>query len=148
MKLARYDVADLERLIREEVGSDDFAPRYLKSVATTLQRHPTHYRGFGPYWWPLKSLLIDAGYTQFGVEIEDDAALEALTYPTPALTVAAAYTFSEHSFAMGMHQSPAHTVDTDDGESTTYFIGDEELEGLLMARTLLAHRAGGTDGQA
>lgn len=146
MTLARYSADDLALLISEEVGSGDFVAAYLRGVANTLSRHPAQYRGFGPYWWPLKALLIEAGYTQFGTEIDDEEALSALTYPTANLTVAAAYTFAEHAFSTGLLTSPSHTVAYDDGEMGTYFVGDEELEGILMARTLLTR--GGRHGEA
>lgn len=146
MTLARYDIADLQRLISEEVGSGDFVAAYLKSAADTLARQPAHYRGYGPYWWPLKRLLINAGYTQFGRDIDDDAAADALTYPTDALTAAAAYAFAEHAFSQGTHQSPAHVVTDTEGEQLTYYIGDETMEGLQVAHTVIAK--GGMNGEA
>ncbi|MGP9633769.1 hypothetical protein ACT3R7_11950 [Halomonas sp. AOP43-A1-21] len=145
MTLARYSIDALEQLISTESGGGDFVAAYLRGIASTLSRHPAQYRGFGPYWWPLKALLIEAGYTQFGTEIDDDDALSDLTYSTPRLTIAAAYTFAEHAFSTGLLTSPSHTVDYDDGETGTYYVGDEELEGILMARTLLTR--GGRNGE-
>jgi hypothetical protein len=146
MTLARYSAEELAQLISEEAGDGDFVAAYLRGVANTLSRHPAQYRGFGPYWWPLKALLVDAGYTQFGVDIDDDEALSALTYSTPSLTVAAAYTFAEHAFSTGLLTSPSHTVTYTDGETGTYEVGDEEIEGILLARTLLTR--GGRHGEA
>ncbi|MDX5979564.1 hypothetical protein [Vreelandella alkaliphila] len=146
MTLARYSTDELERLISEEAGGGEFVAAYLKGVAQTLSRHPAQYRGFGPYWWPLKALLVEAGYSQFGTEIDDDDALTALTYETPALTVAAAYAFAEHAFSTGLLTSPSHTVTFTNGETGTYHVGDEEIEGILMARTVLTR--GGRHGEA
>ena len=145
MTIARYNESDLQRLISEEVGSGDFVAAYLASVADTLSRQPSHYRGFGPYWWALKRQFIQAGYEQFGDDVEDDTA-DALTYATPALTLAAAYTFAEHAFANGLHQSPAHVVTDDEGEQMTYYIGDDAMEGLIAARSYIKHR--GLNGEA
>lgn len=147
MKIARYDVADLQRLIAEEVGEGDFVAPYLKGVAATLIQAPEQYRGFGPYWWPLKRLLIDAGYVEFGDEIEDEDTADTLTYPSPAMTVAAAYTFSEHAMGAGMQYSSGHTVMQDDGEQGTYWIGDETMEILIVAR-LVTEGAGNGANQA
>lgn len=145
MKIARYAAEDLERLIAEEVGGGDFVDAYLEGVASTLDHQPEQYRGFGPYWWALKRLLIERGYTQFGELVEEDETADALTYPSPALTAAAAYTFAEHAMAAGMQTSPGHTVTLEDGEQATYWIGDEEVEGPIVARQVLKGARNGAD---
>jgi len=142
--ISRFDPADLERLIAEEVGSEDFLTDYLDGVARTLDAQPETYRGFGPYWWPLKRLLIDAGHSQFGDTVDDAETADALTYDRPALTAAAAYTFAEHARGAGMQFSPAHTIAREDGELDTYLIADEDIEGPVIARQLV--QQGGTDG--
>lgn len=144
MNIARFDEAELQALIDQEAGGGEFVATYLASVAALLGREPEQYRGFGPYWWPLKRLLIDAGYRQFGDEIDDEATADALTYPSPALTVAAAYAFAEHAMAAGMQYSPAHVVQVD-GEPTTYWIGDEAIEGPIVARQVIKGAADGAD---
>lgn len=143
MKIARFDEAELQALIDAEAGDGDFVAAYLDGVASTLGRHPEQYRGFGPYWWPLKRLLIAAGHAQFGDEIDDEDTAEALTYPSPALTVAAAYAFAEHAMSVGMHMSPAHVVELADGEQATYWIGDEAVEGPIVARQVIKGVANG-----
>lgn len=146
MTIARYDAADLQRLIDEEAGGD-FVDAYLSGVAQALRCQPEQYRGFGPYWWPMKALLVAAGHTDFGTGVEDDDALAQLTYDSPALTVAAAYTFSEYAFANGMQAAPGHTVAHDDGEDETYYVSDEEVEQLIVAREYVTF-AGGEHGEA
>lgn len=148
MAFARYQAADLQRLIDEEAGGD-FVAAYLSGVVEAIKRQPEHYRGFGPYWWPLKALLIDAGHADFGTEIEDTDAHDQLTYSTPTLTAAAAYTFSEHAFNDGMQAAAGHSVEYDDGEVETYFVADEEMEQLIVAREYMTFAsAGGEHGEA
>lgn len=39
-----------------------FDENAVRVIAQRLQQHPARYIEFGPYWWALKQVLIDAGH--------------------------------------------------------------------------------------
>ncbi|MCV6588699.1 MAG: hypothetical protein OIF57_06680 [Marinobacterium sp.] len=128
--LLKYSEDDLQELIQAEGLDDDFVPGYLDSVAGVLNKNPTMYRSYGPYWWPLKRLLIQRGHQDlFGTEVDDSVA-DQLTYTTDQLTVAAIYSYSERVMAAGTMYSNSQLVDTPDG-AESYLIADEEIEGII-----------------
>lgn len=36
----------------------------LRNTVLILQQRPLDYRKFGPYWWPIKAMLKQAGYSR------------------------------------------------------------------------------------
>ena len=43
-------------------ASGSFEDNAVRVIAQRLQQHPARYIEFGPYWWALKQVLIDAGH--------------------------------------------------------------------------------------
>ena len=56
----------------------------LQNIVQVLQEHPTYYRNFGPWWWPLKRILKRAGFDRHNLQVlgdhdEDDERLHEMT---------------------------------------------------------------------
>ena len=110
------------------INEQQWVSKMLGSFAATVRRRPLSYRAYGPFWWPIKRLMIEAG--ELKGELPDPAELERVTMGSPALDVAAAWAYSEFSTANQTDNSQTITVDTEDGDTTDYFLNDEEMEGL------------------
>lgn len=131
----KYSEKDLEKMIEVE-GGKGFAPAFLAGVKATLTANPKLYRQYGLYWWPLKLLLIESGFDLFGSEIDEYTAL-SLSYSTDELTCAACYTYAEREFLMGNMYSNSHIVNLNNGDDDTYYINDNEIEGVLFVDDMI-----------
>lgn len=128
-KIKLYDAADLEKVVTE--GAKSFASqsmwanKLIASFAAIVKRRPAAYRSFGPFWWPLKALMIKSGEL---VAIEPDPELVAqATMGRPALDVAAAWSMHE-TYSSQMMTGNTFTVDTESGDAVDYYLFDDEME--------------------
>ncbi len=120
----------LQAMIDREVGAKDrkqWQADFIKSVAIFLQRNPLRYRGFGPYWWNLKRIMIDRGHSKFGDFIDAEMA-DLFDYSDDGLNIAAAYAYSEEMLNTGRMFDSKHFIDHEDGEVSEYIIADETME--------------------
>lgn len=107
---------------------EQWAGKMLSSFAATVRRRPMSYRAYGPFWWPLKRLMIEAGEMQG--ETPDPAEVERITLGTATLDVAAAWAYSEYAAQNQIDSDNMITVDTEDGDTYEYLLNDEEMEGM------------------
>lgn len=88
----------------------------LRNVLLILQQDPLAYRKFGVYWWPIKALLKQAGYTRDNLYILGDymePGAEALIESASVeQTLRAAFEEYNQSHATGILES-----ETKDGET-------------------------------
>lgn len=118
----------LEEALAGGRTEDDFQQGYLAGLLTVLKTDPRQYRSFGPYWWPLKKMLIDAGYTDtFGGQLEQGT-LQHYSMERPALTLVAAWAYQQYQFEEGKFRSSSHQLDIEDGETYEYELADTEME--------------------
>lgn len=115
-------------------SEEDFITGYLAGLLSVLEKDPRQYRGYGPYWWPLKSLLASRG-----IEIRSNSlelgTLQRYTLATPALTLCAAWAYQQERFAEGKIRTASHQLDLPGGELYDYELVDEGMEELIQ-RTL------------
>ena len=137
-EIDRPESEALEKVLQKEIGNQDrsvFVSRFLKGTAEILQREPRQYLSYGPYWWPLKRLLISAGYSSFGTEVLDDFA-DTMSYEKDELTIVACWAYSTTLLENGSIYSAFHVIPTKDGEGFDYELGDDEFEMILFAQNM------------
>jgi hypothetical protein len=106
----------------------DFVNAYLSAVVKTLAARYTLYRSFGPYWWPLKELLIERGVTLFGDTVEG-VTTPLYRLKSDALICASAQQYQAHRAVNQQLFDADHVLDSDGtGESTRYVLNDEIME--------------------
>ncbi|MGL5294014.1 MAG: hypothetical protein ACRC9V_09685 [Aeromonas sp.] len=131
---------ELEPLLSEAQAPDqlkdgELAAKYVANLAALIKRDPRQYRSYGPYWWPLKAMLISGGITpQVGVELESGT-LEHYTHATPDLTVCAAWAYQQGQIENGHMHTSDHLLDMAGGEVYAYQIYDGEVERYITERT-------------
>lgn len=129
MKLQIFTPEQLQPLVDEGkagfVSTHQWIASFLNGVKTMVSHNPTSYRTFGPFWWPLKAMMQNAGL--IGGEPVDKSLIEQADMGSPELNVAAAFAFQEwvlNSQIVGN----TFPVTTDDGDTEDYTLIDEELE--------------------
>lgn len=131
---------DLEAMLAEAQAADNLeggqlATQYVKVLAELIKRDPRQYRSYGPYWWPLKAMLISSGAApEVGTKLEDGT-LEHYTHSTPDLTVCAAWAYQQTQLANGHLHTTDHLLDTEGGEVYEYQLCDDEMERVIAVKT-------------
>lgn len=132
MKILIYTQEQLEKIVAE--GSSGFASpsqwisTMLNSFAETVKRRPASYRSFGPFWWPIKSMMIKAGV--IAGQVPDADIVAQATTGSAATDVAAAWAFAEQANENMTASENTFIIDTDDGDTTNYLLVDEEMEAM------------------
>jgi hypothetical protein len=130
---------DLEVMLAEAQAADNLeggqlAAQYTKVLAELIRRDPRQYRSYGPYWWPLKAMLISSGTApEVGTKLEDGT-LEHYTHSTPDLTVCAAWAYQQTQLDNGHLHTADHQLDMEDGELYEYQIYDGEMEQAIAVK--------------
>lgn len=110
------------------------AANYIKYLAALIQKDPGQYRSYGPYWWPLKAMLISANSAPgVGVKLEAGT-LEHYTHGEPDLTICAAWAYQQVQLDNGHLYTADHLLDMEGGELYEYNIYDSEMEKLIAMR--------------
>ncbi len=120
---------ELDRLVEEgstNRTADEWIASMLQAVRSTLIRNPKRYRGYGPYWWLVKKMFIDAGDLAFGEHL-DAQWIEALDYGSAKHNMAAAFAYEDARF-LTMHILEATHTLIDDGNPVEFVSSDEEME--------------------
>ena len=129
VKIKLFDQADLEKVVAE--GSRPFATQstwvstLVGSFASIVRRRPLAYRSFGPFWWPLKVMMIKSGEMQ-GAD-PDPELIAQVTMGSPALDIAAAWSQHE-TYSSQLLAGNTFTVDTESGDTVQYLLYDDEME--------------------
>lgn len=105
---------------------EQWVSKLLGSFAAIVRHRPMAYRSFGPFWWPLKGLMIEAG--EFQGEAPDPAEVARVTLGSAALDMAAAWAFAEWSTSNMIEMNNLITVDDEDGDTYEYELRDDEME--------------------
>lgn len=128
-KIKLFDQADLEKVVAE--GSRPFATqstwvnKMVSSFASIVRRRPLAYRSFGPFWWPLKAMMIKSGEMQG--EAPDPELVAQVTTGNPALDIAAAWSQHE-AYSSQLLAGNTFTVNTESGDTVEYWLYDDEME--------------------
>lgn len=140
-KFEKFDIDELTNFLHknnQNQSEEVFVNKYLSGVISNLKNTPKLYRSFGPYWWPLKRLII--GYSNYDGFLGDsyDVALDqSFSYDSDALTVCAAYSMQQATVENGYMYSVSHTVYTEDQEQVELVIEDGDVERLIFSETFI-----------
>lgn len=130
-RIKLYETGDLEKVAK--AGSKSFGTRdmwvdkMLSSFASVVGRRPAVYRSFGPFWWPLKALMVSAG--EFDGEMPDPDLVAQVTTGDAALDVAAAWSHHER-YSSQLLAGNTFTVDAENGDTIEYSLCDDDMEGM------------------
>jgi hypothetical protein len=142
MKIAKYPEEELrtflaESLAESNITEEEWKPKLLESTKTILTKTPIHYRMYGPYWWNLKKMFIDAGDFTFG-EFIDAEWVSIMDYGNVSTNLIAAWVYAESRFGLGLIVESSHRLDDISGsevESIEYVLVDLDMEDLSSKRT-------------
>ena len=129
-KIKLFEPSDLEKVVSD--GAKQFATqstwvnKMVSSFASIVRRRPLAYRSFGPFWWPLKAMMIKSGEMQG--EAPDPELIAQVTTGNPALDIAAAWSQHE-AYSSQLLAGSTFTVDTESGDTVQYLLCDDEMEG-------------------
>jgi len=133
MKLSIYAPEQLAPIITE--GASGYASQsqwvghMLSSFAEIVKRRPVAYRAFGPFWWPIKAMMVKSGVL---AAESPDPDLVAQATMGAALDVAAAWAFQEQAHESMTAMNNTFAVDTEDGDTVDYLLMDDEMEALAL----------------
>lgn len=109
---------------------ETFIANYLAGLVQVLGQDPRQYRSFGPYWWPLKSMMIERGI-QPGAGSLELGTLQRYTLDTPALTLCAAWVYQQGRIEEGKIRTASHQLELAEGELYEYELVDEDMEAFI-----------------
>lgn len=115
-----------------DTQEEQWRRKFKAGAAQLLKKSPISYRAFGPFWWPLKKYLQDAGL--IAGEPVDPALFEQATMSSETLDLAAAFAYQEHTTANMNAQDTTRLVETADGEAIEMQIIDEEMEAIISTQ--------------
>lgn len=98
----------------------------LAAIRSLLLKNPKRYRGYGPYWWLVKKMFVEAGDLEFGEHL-DAQWIEALDYGEAKYNLAAAFAYEDARFNVMNLMEPVHVM-IEDGDPIEYVSADEEME--------------------
>lgn len=117
-------------------SEEKFTADYLAGVGRCLIADPRYYRSFGPWWWALKTLLVENGNSAAGDQIDEDIA-DTYQYERPALTIVAAYLYQQMRMENGLLYSSSHQLpvpESLDDEPYDFVSCDLELESKVIKK--------------
>ncbi len=112
----------------------DWIPKFLKNLRKLLLENPQYYRGYGPYWWALKKELVNAGFLDFGDEIDMEW-LAAVDYERTEYNLLAGFAYLESMFDLGKQAEPVHTIDLENGETIEFLATDSDMDIIIFEKT-------------
>lgn len=117
--------------------AEEWEQKLIDGIVGILHANPLRYRCYGPYWWLLKSVLIDRDVMDFGNHVDREW-FESLDYGDPGYNLLASWVYEDTRFGTGqMITNPYHVLTDQDGESFEFACNDEEMEALAAAKTML-----------
>lgn len=132
-RIVIYSAADLAAVATATIAAgprEAWRARLLDELAKMLRARPGIYRTFGPYWWPVKQQLIDAGKIVGEVKPE---ALAAITSGDNDLDLVGALLYHGYNVDEMRTGTTTFTVDTADGDTIDYVLDDPEAEEMALA---------------
>lgn len=137
-KLKVYEEDELQPILTvalENESDVEFVPSYLSGVARSLINSPGTYRSFGPYWWPLKELVLKYSIDVFGHNVEAGT-INHFRLNSEDLVCVAAYAYQQQKLSEEKLLSTEHILDIEDGETESYILHDQKMEELLILKTM------------
>ncbi len=128
---------DLAAMLDKEIGDKnraEFVRRFLINTAEILDGDFRQYLAYGAYWWTLKRLLINEGFTQFGTQYDEEWA-DRMQYDEDSHTIAACWHYHRERFDAGMLYNFEHLIFVDNA-NMEFLLGDDELEMIQVAESL------------
>ena len=141
-KIVMYTKEQLIPVVEE--GSSGFPSesqwvnKMASQFAVLVTNRPLAYRYFGPFWWPLKKIMLDRGEKVAFGEQPDPDELERISFGNTALDIAAAWAHQEYTLERMSGTGNTFTVDTEDGDTEEYVLIDDEMEALQAMKKSLA----------
>jgi hypothetical protein len=132
MKLKILSPDQLRPLIEEatiDQSEEQWHVQFMQGVAGLIEKRPIMYRSFGPFWWPLKKYLLDAGLIVG--EPVDAELFDQVTMGSQALDLAAAFAYHDWTTRYMTSTDTVRDVETDEGETIEYPVIDDELEAVI-----------------
>lgn len=131
----RPERADIEKFLEEIKDRAEWRGRMLGNISKLLTDQPLRYRSYGPYWWPLKKMLVESGETRFGIELDQEW-IEALGYGDDDINLMAAHVYSDQRFEQGAMFAAEHEMElrhddeagTEEGDAIVFVSADEAME--------------------
>ena len=111
------------------VSETEMFDRFLVSIRDHLRNNPFRYRAYGPYWWPLKHEIIEAGYDDFGEHL-DRQWLEDAGYGTREYNLSAAYAYADMKIDKGLQVDSYHVLLDEEGNEFEFISQDSEMEAI------------------
>jgi hypothetical protein len=130
-KIIIYTVPELQAIVKGAARSNPagWAEDLRSKVAKMIADRPGVYRTFGPWWWPLKAQLIDAGLL---VGEPNPVKAEAISTGQKMLDLAGAVAY--HGYCVdNMIESNTFTVGTESGDTLDYVLDDPEFDERIAA---------------
>ena len=134
---SRPDEAWLEQVLPGALNGrseDKYLSDYLTGLSRCLASDARYYRSLGPWWPALKTLLVEAGDSSAGSQIDEDIA-DNYQYDRPALTAVAATLYQQMRMNAGLLFSSNHLLDVPenvDDEPYEFTSYDLELESKVI----------------
>lgn len=123
-----------------KVTEEEWVAKHCELVTKILLQDPLRYRSYGPYWWVLKSALLERGASFGFFDFVDAQWMEAVDYGSTFLNLLAAWMYAENALDMGLIYSHEHTVAFEPEEEgmeqdvRPYFLIDEDMETLALEK--------------
>lgn len=125
------DLADaLDQALDVNDSAEAFVAKFLANAAKLINKTPKYYRYFGPYWWPLKKLMLDANIG--GIDDFIDAEwLEKAWLDSPELICVAAFCFQETLLQNKSMASNSYLLEDSEGNAIEFVLYDNFLEAKI-----------------
>jgi len=129
-----YAINELQDALFEALDNNpseaEFVKKYITNLSAMLARNPAYYRYLGPYWWPIKRILLNHDMPG-GDDFIDAEWLGKVTLPTNALNCIAGWAMQETRIGSG--EMPTNSVMLEDGDGNVdeCVVVDPFLEELI-----------------
>lgn len=137
--LFEYENERSEFTCNGSMSMHQFVWNTAQTIAESVRRDPESYKGFGPYWWSVKKLMLLQGILEFGSFI-DRKWLRRCDYGNEFDNIFAAWLYYGQSLEEGRVYDREHTVyfmqtagSMASYISETYRLLDRDMEMYLSA---------------
>ena len=130
-ELHKPSTEDLNALAMEALAGgksvEAWTAQFIEGNRNILKANPRSYRGYGPFWWLIKKVMIDRGVTDVGDHVDAEG-FAAFDYGDTMHNLLAAFLYNDYAVGNGLIYASDHTIGYTDGEQGTYTLCDEDME--------------------